>query len=103
MVLYLRKKDPLFAISTDIIVGFSGETDEMFTDTIKAFRECEFDFSYSARYSVRRETLASKLYPDDVPDSIKAERWHILNKLLLESVTKRNQLMLGKVENVLVA
>jgi len=103
MVFYLRKRDPLFAISTDIIVGFSGETDEMFEDTMKAFKECEFDFSYTARYSVRKETLASRLYPDDIPDTVKAERWHILNDLLLKSVTKRNQLMLGRKEDVLIA
>lgn len=75
----------------------------MFADTIKAFQECEFDFSYTARYSVRKETLASKLYPDNVPDSVKAERWHILNQLLLESITKRNALMIGRTEDVLIA
>lgn len=52
-VQYLRKKDPLFSISTDIIVGFSGETEEMFEATLKAFDECVFDFSYNARYSIR--------------------------------------------------
>gem|GEM_PF-4751671 len=53
MIDYLRKKDPNFSISTDIILGFSGETDKMFEDTKKAFEECEFDFVYNARYSVR--------------------------------------------------
>lgn len=93
-VQYLRSKDPLFSISTDIIVGYSGETDEMFQDTVKAFRECEFDFAYIARYSVRPQTLAAKIYPDDVPDDIKAERWSILNDLLLENIQKRNALMI---------
>lgn len=93
-VQYLRSKDSLFSISTDIIVGYSGETDEMFQDTVKAFRECEFDFAYIARYSVRPQTLAAKIYPDDVPDDIKAERWSILNDLLLENIQKRNALML---------
>ena len=94
MVSYLRKRDPLFSISTDIIVGFSGETDEMFQQTLTAFQECQFDFSYTARYSVRPNTLASKIMPDDVPDSVKAERWHTLNDALLGSVLQRNQLML---------
>jgi tRNA-2-methylthio-N6-dimethylallyladenosine synthase len=66
----------------------------MFQNTIKAFKECEFDFCFTARYSVRKGTIASKLFPDDVPDTLKAERWHILNELLLESVLKRNKLML---------
>lgn len=94
MVYYLREKDPLFSISTDIIVGFSGETEEMFQETIKAFEECIFDFAYIARYSVRPNTAAAKVLPDDVPDSVKAERWHILNEILLKNITKRNTLML---------
>jgi tRNA-2-methylthio-N6-dimethylallyladenosine synthase len=66
----------------------------MFDETIKAFKECEFDFAYIARYSVREGTIASKIYPDNIPDEIKAERWHILNSLLLENITKRNKVML---------
>ena len=75
----------------------------MFGDTIKAFQECQFDFSYTARYSVRPNTLAAKIMPDDVPDALKAERWHILNDTLLETVSKRNQLMLGTKQEVLIA
>jgi len=103
MVQYLRLRDPLFSISTDIIVGFSGETEEMFEQTVQAFRECEFDFCYTARYSVRPNTLAAKIMPDDIPDNIKAERWHILNSLLLENVTKRNTLMLWRIEEILIS
>jgi len=100
---YLRGKDPLFSISTDIIVWYSRETDEMFEDTKKAFIDCCFDFSFTARYSVRKWTIASKIYPDDVPDSLKASRWHTLNDMLLDSVTARNTLMLGREEEVLIA
>lgn len=103
MIKYLRWKDPLFSISTDIIVWFSGETEEMFQQTVRAFKECEFDNSFTARYSVRANTIASKVMPDDVPDSVKAERWHILNNLLLESVQKRNTLMLGRTEKILIS
>ncbi len=103
MVQYLRSRDPLFSISTDIIVGFSWETEEMFQDTIKAFQECQFDFCYTARYSVRPNTLAEKIMPDDVPDKVKAERWHTLNDILLENVLHRNQLMLGRREQVLIS
>jgi len=103
MVAYLRSKDPLFSISTDIIVWFSWETDEMFQETMQAFRECVFDFSYTARYSVRPNTLAAKIMPDDVPDNIKAQRWHTLNDLLLENVIKRNTLMLWKTEEILIS
>lgn len=100
---YLRSKDPSFSISTDIIVWFSGETDEMFQETVKAFKELEFDFVYTARYSVRKGTLAAKLYPDDIPSEVKAERWHILNNLLLENIEKRNKMMLWKIEEILIS
>ena len=103
MVDYLRSKDPLFSISTDIIVWYSWETEEMFQNTIKAFKECEFDFCFTARYSVRQGTIASKLFPDDIPDEIKAERWHILNDILLESVLKRNKLMLWRIEEIMIS
>lgn len=99
---YLRAKDPLFSVSTDIIVGFSGETEEMFEETVNAFIECAFDFCFTARYSVRKDTLAAKLYPDDIPDQIKAQRWHTLNNLLLDTITKRNELMLGREEEILI-
>lgn len=103
MVKYLRSKDPLFSISTDIIVWYSWETEEMFQNTVKAFKECEFDFAFIARYSVRPGTIASKVLPDDVPDEVKAQRWHILNDLLLENILKRNKLILGRTEKVLVS
>lgn len=103
IVEYLRKKDPNFSVSTDIIVGFSWETDEMFQDTVKAFDELNFDFAYNARYSVRKWTIASKMFPDDVSDETKAERWHILNNKLLENILKRNKKMLWTIEEVLVS
>lgn len=102
MVDYLRSKDKNFSISTDIIVWYSGETEDMFNDTKVAYEECEFDFVYNARYSVRKGTIAEKIYPDDISSKTKAERWHILNNLLLSSVEKRNKLMLGKIEEVLI-
>lgn len=103
MVEYLRSRDPYFSISTDIIVGYSGETEEAFQDTLHAVRELELDYVYIARYSVRNGTLASKIYPDDVPESVKARRWHELNAVLEENVKKRGEKMIGKVEEILVS
>lgn len=103
MVLYLRKKDPYFSISTDIIVWYSWETDEMFTDTMNAIQELEIDYVYIARYSVRSGTIASKIYPDDISDEIKAKRWHMLNVVLEENVKKRSQKMIWRVEEILVS
>jgi len=65
----------------------------MFNDTIKAYKECEFDFVYNARYSVRKGTIAEKIYPDNISEETKAKRWHILNDLLLENIEIRNELM----------
>lgn len=103
MVHYLRAKDPLFSISTDIIVGFSGETEEMFQETLSAMKECQFDYIYIARYSVRPNTAAAKVLPDDVSEQEKSRRWHILNEALLETVTNRNTLMLGRTEEILIS
>jgi len=103
MVNYLRSRDPNFSISTDIIVGYSNETEDMFNDTIKAYADCNFDFVFNARYSVRKGTIAEKIYPDNISEETKASRWHKLNDLLLESLTKRNNMMVWKIEEVLIS
>lgn len=98
---YLRSKDPLFSISTDIIVGFPGETLEEFEQTAAAMQEMDFDYAFIARYSTRNGTTASKL-EDDVSASEKARRWSILNDILRESVAKRLKMMMGREEDVLI-
>jgi len=103
MVDYLRSRDPNFSISTDIIVGYSNETEEMFEDTKTAFEECDFDFVYNARYSVRKGTIAEKIYPDNISEETKAERWHILNNMMIKSISNRNNKMIGKQEEILVS
>lgn len=100
---YLRSKDPLFAISTDIIVGFPGETEEEFQATVQAMKEIEFDFAYIARYSSRTGTLATTRYEDDISHEEKARRWDILNTILRESVQKRAKLMIGRIEPILIS
>ncbi|MDP2103363.1 MAG: MiaB/RimO family radical SAM methylthiotransferase [Candidatus Gracilibacteria bacterium] len=100
---YLRSRDPLFAISTDIIVGFPGETEAQFEETVEAFRQCEFDFAYIARYSPRRGTYSADHLIDNVPLQEKARRWDILNTLLYESMAKRSDLMVGRTEEILIS
>lgn len=99
---YLRSKDPLFGISTDIIVGFPWETEEEFQETVRAMRECQFDFAYIARYSARVGTLAEERYEDDISPTEKARRWTILNDLLRQSVQNRSIMMIGRTEDILV-
>ncbi len=102
MIDYLRSRDRLFSISTDIIVWFSGETEEDFQATAKALRECDFDFVFIARYSVRKWTIASKLYPDDVSEEEKSRRWHILNEILKENYIRRANAMIWKTFETMV-
>lgn len=99
---YLRSRYPLFGISTDIIVGFPGETEEQFENTMKAFRECQFDYAYIARYSPRKQTYAAQM-PGHVPAEVKAQRWDRLNALMYEIIQERNQMMIGREEVILVS
>lgn len=100
---YLRSQDPLFSISTDIIVGFPGETEEEFQATADSMRECQFDFAFIARYSSRSGTTATKIYEDDISSEEKARRWTILNDILRETVKNRNLLMVGREEEILIS
>lgn len=100
---YLRSRDPLFAISTDIIVGFPGETEEEFQATVRAMQEIQFDFAYIARYSSRSGTLATTHYEDNISHEEKARRWDILNSLLRETVQNRAKLMIGRTEEILIS
>jgi len=102
-VKYLRSKDPLFSISTDIIVGFPGETEEEFQETVQAMKECEFDFAYIARYSSRSGTIATEQYEDNIVPEEKARRWTILNNILGESVQNRAKLMIGRQEPIIIS
>lgn len=100
---YLRSRDPLFSISTDIIVGFPGETEEEFQATATAMRECQFDFAFIARYSARTGTTATNKFEDNISPDEKARRWNILNDILRETVYVRNNLMIGREEEILIS
>lgn len=100
---YLRSRDPLFSISTDIIVGFPWETEEEFQATATAMRECQFDFAFIARYNPRSGTVATAKYEDDISAEEKARRWNILNDILRETVFARNALMVGREEEILIS
>ena len=97
----LRRAVPDLAVSTDVIVGFCGETDAQFQATLHALDELRFDTVYAAAYSPRPGTPASKL-PDDVPAAVKRAR---LNELLArqqEIGLERNRIWLGREVEVLV-
>lgn len=98
----IRAKKPDIAIGTDIIVGFCGETQEQFEDTVSLYKACDFDISYHAQYSTRSGTLATKIYKDDVPKSEKKKRWQTLQALMEETTHRKNQVYKDKVVSVLV-
>ncbi len=75
-----RVKDVKF--STDIIIGFSGETREMFEDTVDVCKKVGFDIAYLNKYSPRLGTVSAKIFKDDVPMPEKKKRWEMLEELV---------------------
>lgn len=104
---YLRKVDQLrqirpdIAISTDIIVGFPGETEADFQETLSLVQEVGFDASYSFAFSPRPGTEAAQ-WPDDVPNLVKKERLYRLQQLQEELSLKKNKTLIGESFEVLV-
>ena len=80
----LRKAIPDVTFTTDIIVGFPGETEEMFLETCEFVKKCRFLYVHIFPYSGRKGTEAVKL-PDQIPESVKKERAAILKKIMLET------------------
>jgi len=77
----IRAKVPKAVFGTDIIVGFPGETDADFQDTLDLVKKVGFKVAFVARYSPRPGTASFRLYPDDVPAKVKKERWEILDQI----------------------
>lgn len=73
---------PGIKITTDIIVGFPGETDTEFQNTMKLARRVSFEQAYISMYSERPMTAATKVLKDDVPHRVKKERWEDLDKMI---------------------
>ena len=99
---YIRKKIPDCAITTDIIVGFCGETEEDYQETCDFFREMCFDLAFISQYSPRRGTVAGMLKKDDVPKEVKKSRWHNMNDILRETSVINNKKFENKIVKVLV-
>jgi len=88
------------ALSTDVIVGFPGETKKQFQNTVKLFKEIKFDMAYIAKYSPRVGTTASKL-KDNVSPKEKERRYKILTQTLKEAALEKNKKSVGKEIEVL--
>lgn len=98
----IRVARPDITLGTDIIVGFCGETDEQFANTMDLFKQCDFDISYHAMYSERTGTVAAKAFKDDVPHVVKKERWQMIQDYMEKRTLEKNQKYLDQTVRVLV-
>ena len=101
LVRKLRTNCPEISISTDIIVGFPGETEEDFNDTLDLIRKVEFDSAFTFIYSVRKGTPAEK-YEDHISEEVKHRRFTRLVDAVNTSAAKKNSEMEGKICKILV-
>jgi tRNA-2-methylthio-N6-dimethylallyladenosine synthase len=97
----LKAARPGIHISSDFIIGFPGETDTDFEETLAVIREVDYDHSYSFIYSKRPGTPASDL-PDDTPESVKKQRLQTLKDLVSRNAARKTDEMLGTRQRVLV-
>ncbi len=97
----LREARPDISLSSDFIVGFPGETEEDFEQTLDLIREVGFDQSFSFVYSARPGTPAAEL-PDDVPLEVKKARLHRLQQMINDQAARISAAMLGTVQRILV-
>jgi tRNA-2-methylthio-N6-dimethylallyladenosine synthase len=97
----LRAATPNIGITTDIIVGFPGETEQDFEQTLSLYREADFDNAFIFRYSKRRDTPAAEM-PDQVPEEAKEERNQRLLKLANDIGARRYSALVNQRVQILV-
>jgi len=98
----LRESIPEIALSTDMIVGFPGETDQDFEQTLSLVRQVRYSSMFSFKYSPRPNTLAKQRMPDDVSDREKTDRIVALQTLQREIQLELHEAAIGREEDVLV-
>ena len=98
----IRRLLPDCAISTDIIAGFCGETEEEHQATLSIMREAGYASAYMFKYSVREGTTAAKRYADDVPEAVKGARLTEIIDLQQQLSLEHNRRYLGQVTEVLI-
>ena len=98
----IRSVMPDCGITTDVIAGFSGETEQDHADTLSLMEKVVFDSAFMFAYSERPGTLASKKYPDDIPYEVKTARLNEIIALQGRMSLKSNEKEIGKIMKVLV-
>ncbi len=89
LVKKLRQADPDIVIGTDIIVGFPGETEAEFEETVSLAKQMDWHVGFVAIYSPRPGTASWRIYPDDIPHAVKKRRWEILDQIINKDNLKR--------------
>lgn len=98
----IREIIPDCGLSTDVIAGFSGETEQDHRDTLSLFEQVCFDSAFMFQYSERPGTLASRKYPDDIPLALKTQRLNEIIALQNRMSLKSNEKEIGRIHQVLV-
>jgi tRNA-2-methylthio-N6-dimethylallyladenosine synthase len=93
---------PDCAVSTDIIAGFCGETEEEHRDSLTLMEQVGYHMAFMFKYSERPKTLAERKYEDDVPEEIKGHRLQEVIEVQMKSGTARTAQGVGKVHRVLI-
>jgi tRNA-2-methylthio-N6-dimethylallyladenosine synthase len=101
LVVEMRAAIPDLALTTDLIVGFPGETEEDFRETVEVVEEVGFDGAFTFVFSPRSGTEAARM-PDQLPEESKRERIERLIDAVQRSAAARNAERVGRVEEVLV-
>lgn len=98
----MRTKIPHISITTDIITGFCGETEEEFMGSLNLIKDCKIDLVYVSKYSQRENTLAAKSMEDDVPYEVKKDRFERITQVMKEVSEEYLKQFVGKEVEVLV-
>ena len=98
----IRRKVPQISLSTDIIVGFPGETEEQFERSLSLIKDMKFDVVHVAAYSPRPGTLAWREYQDNIPASVKKDRLNKIEELQAAVASDINLQLQGKEVEILV-
>jgi tRNA-2-methylthio-N6-dimethylallyladenosine synthase len=98
----IRAAIPDVCLSTDVICGFPTETDAEFDETLEVMERVEFDSAFTFKYSERKNTIAQRRYPDDVPEAVKSARVVRLNEVQKAVSLRRNLAWVGRRIEVLL-
>ncbi len=97
----IQKKGPI-VLTTDLICGFCGETDEEFQETYDLVKEMKYQAAFTFKYSERKHTIAARKYPDDIPEKVKGFRTNEIIELQKEISLQKNQDLIGSQVEVMI-